>query len=73
MFISVNFVKMPSNIATVRRLHVLLRSLHHGNRGYQPITIRACASDVKVTIGEISKSVKEATRPEYIPKKYCMY
>lgn len=62
---------MPSHISTVRRIHVLLRNLNGANRGFQPINIRACSTNEKVAIGEISKNLRKSEHKEYVPRKYC--
>lgn len=57
---------MQVQFATNRRLCVLLRIL---NQSLTPISVRKCSANVQ--IGSITKDVRTAEHPEFVPKKYC--
>lgn len=61
---------MFSSSATSRRLNVLVRILRHAN-GIQPNQLRAYVSDESVSIGGITKIIKQEKYPEYVPRNYC--
>lgn len=61
---------MQSQIAANRRLFVLYRIL---NQNFHPITIRKCSSGSSVNIGDVTKPIRKAQHPEYVPRKYCKF
>ncbi|GJQ77647.1 hypothetical protein Trydic_g12775 [Trypoxylus dichotomus] len=60
---------MFSSNAISRRLNVLVRILQHVN-GVQPNLVRAYVSNESVSIGGITKIIKQENNPEYVPRNY---
>ncbi|KAI4460081.1 von willebrand factor a domain-containing protein 8 [Holotrichia oblita] len=60
---------MFNSSVTSRRLNVLVRILRHVN-GIQPNLVRAYVSDDSVSIGGITKIIKQEKYPEYVPRNY---
>lgn len=73
------------NAATVRRLNVLQRILtpvpqslltSAGGRlgvGVHSNLVRAQHVDGRVTIDDVSKAIRPARNPEYVPQKFCEF
>lgn len=64
---------MQSSTVAANRIRVLLRILKHNKYGISTVSIRAHTTDSKVTIGGVTKTIKDATHPEYVPRNYCKY
>lgn len=58
-----------SLIATrgVRTLNIILLTLR---QGVSAVKMRTLESDAKVTIGEVTKVIKNPPNPEYVPHNY---
>ncbi|XP_013194318.1 von Willebrand factor A domain-containing protein 8 [Amyelois transitella] len=61
---------MYNPAATVRRIDVLIRILSGRKSILGANCVRAYSSEDKVTIGDVSKGVKDPEKVEYVPRKY---
>ncbi|KAK9680056.1 AAA domain (dynein-related subfamily) [Popillia japonica] len=68
-FVAIIVFLIEISSATSRRLNVLVRILRHAN-GIQPNQLRAYVSDESVSIGGITKIIKQEKYPEYVPRNY---
>lgn len=62
---------MYTPAVTVRRIDVLIRILSGRNAILVANPVRAYSSEDKVTIGDVSKHIKNPKKVEYVPRKYC--
>lgn len=62
---------MQSNLIVARRLGMLNRVLN--GRNWNNVQVRYCSSKGKVTIGNVTKEVREPKFPEYVPRNYCKF
>ncbi|KAF5289201.1 hypothetical protein FQR65_LT00087 [Abscondita terminalis] len=61
---------MQASAVTNQRIQVLLRILQHNKYQLKSVNLRTLVSDTTVTIGEVSKKLKNANNPEYVPRNY---
>ncbi|KAF2887509.1 hypothetical protein ILUMI_18664, partial [Ignelater luminosus] len=61
---------MQTSTVAANRIQVLLRILKHNKYGIRNGNIRAYTTNSNVTIGGVTKTIKDATHPEYVPRDY---
>ncbi|XP_075977606.1 von Willebrand factor A domain-containing protein c12.2 [Anticarsia gemmatalis] len=61
---------MYNPAVTVRRIDVLIRILGNRKVILSANPVRAYSSEDKVTIGDVSKEIKDPKKVEYVPRKY---
>uniref|UniRef100_A0A2A4JAX2 von Willebrand factor A domain-containing protein 8 n=1 Tax=Heliothis virescens TaxID=7102 RepID=A0A2A4JAX2_HELVI len=61
---------MYNPAVTVRRIDVLIRILGHRKAILAANPVRSYSSEDKVTIGDVSKEIKNPKKVEYVPRKY---
>lgn len=65
---------MQINLTNSRRLGVLYRILNHHSRSTSLVNIKLCSTsstNETVTIGNITKVIKQPKNIEYVPRNYC--
>lgn len=66
---------MYNPAVTVKRIDVLIRILGNRKVILAANPVRSYSSEDKVTIGDVSKDIKNPKKVEYVPRKYrkCLH